>query len=166
MEEGLLLIQKLHKEGSINDDQRDALKDMLFDEDTTLLSFFENFSDPEDEQELKENIIKYVGGGNFGGGQSEDNTTGESLDEMSSPQDSAVDMKKKRRLAMLAGEKQAAANKEAEKATGGFMTPADCDIGASPVMSKGSIYSKKHGGGGKMSPIMHADRFKVGRKKQ
>ena len=26
MEEGLLLIQKMHKEGSINDDQRDALK--------------------------------------------------------------------------------------------------------------------------------------------
>ena len=43
------------------------LTDMLFDEDTTLLSFFENFSDPEDEDELKENIIKYVGGGNFGG---------------------------------------------------------------------------------------------------
>ena len=43
------------------------LTDMLFDEDTTLLSFFENFSDPEDEEELKENIIKYVGGGNFGG---------------------------------------------------------------------------------------------------
>ena len=43
------------------------LTDMLFDEDTTLLSFFGNFSDPEDEDELKENIIKYVGGGNFGG---------------------------------------------------------------------------------------------------
>jgi hypothetical protein len=58
---------------------------MLFDEDTTLLSFFENFSDPEDEDELKENIIKYVGGGNFGGAQtiSESNTTGESLDEVS-----------------------------------------------------------------------------------
>ena len=55
---------------------------MLFDEDTTLLSFFENI---EDEQELKENIIKYVGGGNFGGANniSEDNTTGESLDEVS-----------------------------------------------------------------------------------
>ena len=26
MEEGLLLIQKMHKEGNINDDQRDALK--------------------------------------------------------------------------------------------------------------------------------------------
>ena len=58
---------------------------MLFDEDTTLLSFFENFSDAEDEQELKENIIKYVGGGNFGASNniSEENTTGESLDEVS-----------------------------------------------------------------------------------
>ena len=59
---------------------------MLFDEDTTLLSFFENFSDPEDEDELKENIIKYVGGGNFGGAQNiqEETTTGESLDDVSS----------------------------------------------------------------------------------
>ena len=58
---------------------------MLFDEDTTLLSFFENYSDPEDEDELKENIIKYVGGGNFGGAPtiSEENTTGESLDDVS-----------------------------------------------------------------------------------
>ena len=59
---------------------------MLFDEDTTLLSFFENFSDPEDEDELKENIIKYVGGGNFGGAQpsnAEETTTGESLDDVS-----------------------------------------------------------------------------------
>ena len=35
---------------------------------------------------------------------------------------------------MLAGEKQAAAKKEAEKSggAGGFLTPADCDVGASP----------------------------------
>ena len=60
---------------------------MLFDEDTTLLSFFENFSDPEEEQELKENIIKYVGGGNFGGAQvtTEENSTVDSLDEVSFP---------------------------------------------------------------------------------
>ena len=59
---------------------------MIFDEDTTLLSFFENYSDPEDEEELKQNIIKYVGGGNFGGqGQVNysEETTGESLDEVS-----------------------------------------------------------------------------------
>ena len=58
---------------------------MIFDEDTTLLSFFENFSDPEDEDELKQNIIKYVGGGNFGSGQptTSEETTGESLDDVS-----------------------------------------------------------------------------------
>ena len=58
---------------------------MLFDEDTTLLSFFENFSDPEDEEELKENIIKYVGAGGFGGvaNNAEETTTGESLDDVS-----------------------------------------------------------------------------------
>ena len=36
---------------------------MLFDEDATLLSFFSNYSDPEDEDELKCAVIKYVGGG-------------------------------------------------------------------------------------------------------
>ena len=40
---------------------------MLFDEDTILLSFFERYPDEEDEQDLKNDVIKYVGGGNFGG---------------------------------------------------------------------------------------------------
>ena len=60
---------------------------MLFDEDTTLLSFFENFASPEDEKELISNIIKYVGGGNFGASEGEitANSTNESLDDISSP---------------------------------------------------------------------------------
>ena len=37
---GLMLIQKLHSEGAINDDQRDVLKDMILDEDAILMSFF------------------------------------------------------------------------------------------------------------------------------
>ena len=45
---------------------------MILDEDTTLLSFFENFCDPEDHDELIANIIKYVGGGKFGNGQTEE----------------------------------------------------------------------------------------------
>ena len=62
---------------------------MLFDEDTTLLSFFENFAHPEDEQELIANIIKYVGGGNFGASMCSEEgdtnkSTGESLDDVSS----------------------------------------------------------------------------------
>ncbi len=40
---------------------------MLFDEDTTLLSFFQRYSDPSDEEDLKRDVIKYCGGGNFGG---------------------------------------------------------------------------------------------------
>ena len=39
---------------------------MLFDEDTTLLSFFDRYPDPEDEEELKTAVMKYIGGGNFG----------------------------------------------------------------------------------------------------
>lgn len=40
---------------------------MLYDEDTILLSFFERHSEDEDEEDLKQAVIKYVGGGNFGG---------------------------------------------------------------------------------------------------
>ena len=94
----LLLIQKLFSEGSINDDQRDALKgksnythspstDMLFDEDAILLSFFQRYSDPDEEEDLKTDVIKYVGGGNFGGKipMEDQNTTGDSqtLDDVS-----------------------------------------------------------------------------------
>ena len=39
-EAGLMLIQKLHSENAINDDQRDVLKDMILDEDAILMSFF------------------------------------------------------------------------------------------------------------------------------
>ena len=38
-EAGLLLVQKLHADNLVNDDQRDALKDMIFDEDAILMSF-------------------------------------------------------------------------------------------------------------------------------
>ena len=58
---------------------------MLFDEDTILLSFFQRYTEPEDEADLKKDVIKYVGGGNFGGKvpMEDQNTTGESLDEVS-----------------------------------------------------------------------------------
>ena len=61
--------------------------DMLFDEDTILLSFFDRYPDPEDEEDLKRDVIKYVSGGNFGGKTAieEQNTTGESLEDVSTP---------------------------------------------------------------------------------
>ena len=71
---------------------------MCFDEDTTLLSFFAN-ADPEDLDSLKTNIIKYIGGGVGANKHLEDaQTSGDSLEEISSPQDNIMDMKKKKRL--------------------------------------------------------------------
>ena len=52
-------------EGAINDDQRDVLKDMILDEDAILMNFFDRYGDPEDEEELKQNVINYVNKGNF-----------------------------------------------------------------------------------------------------
>ena len=54
---------------------------MLFDEDTILLSFFEKYPDADEEDLLKQDVIKYVCGGNFGGKPDEEQaTTDESLD--------------------------------------------------------------------------------------
>ena len=53
--------------------------------------------------------------------------------------DSAVGMKKKRLAAMQAKKKQEAEQKK----VAGLFSVAEADFGASPQMSKGSIYSKK-----------------------
>ena len=76
---------------------------MALDDDAILLSFFERYSEEDEEEQLKFEVIKYVSG-NFRAKpvvQDEQNTTGDTLDSMSSPVDSAVDMKKKKRLAAL-----------------------------------------------------------------
>ena len=75
--------------------------------------------------------------------------------------DSGIGMKKKRFAAMQAAQKK----KAAEQKPGMSLGIADCDIGASPQMSKGAIYSKKFGGGAKSSPLQVAVQFKLGRKK-
>ena len=90
-EKCLELIQILHSDKRINDDQRDNLKDMLFDEDAILLSFFNKYDPGEEgEEDLKQDIIKYCGGGNFGASQpiEDQNTTDESINAISSPLDS------------------------------------------------------------------------------
>ena len=76
---------------------------MALDDDAILLSFFDRYNEEEEEEQLKIEVIKYVSG-NFGNKAAvidEQNTTGDTLDSMSSPVDSAVDMKKKKRLAAL-----------------------------------------------------------------
>ena len=73
---------------------------------------------------------------------------------MSSPIDSMMASKKKRRLAAIA-------KKEGEK--GLNMGINDCDLGASPQMNKGSLIGKKNGG--RMSPLMSANKFQMGKKK-
>ena len=88
--------------------------------------------------------------------------------------DSAVDMKKRRRLQAL--QKQSQQNNQAEAAQkaaetqdtepkkGFSIAQADCDLGMSPQIMKGSVFSKKKGGGGLTSPIVHADKFKLGKR--
>lgn len=83
--------------------------------------------------------------------------------------DSAVDMKKRKRLAQLKA-KAAAAQETPVEATGPATTAAssilgmgECDLGASPQISKGSVFTKKQNGM-MTSPIQHAAKFKLGRR--
>ena len=41
--------------------------DMLFEDDTSLLSFFERHKEDEDDSDLKAAVMKYVGAGAIGG---------------------------------------------------------------------------------------------------
>lgn len=52
---------------------------------------------------------------------------------------------------------------ETKKTGGGFgLAVKESDIGLSPNVMKGSVFSKKNKG--PMSPIGHADKFKLGRR--
>ena len=61
---------------------------MLLDEDATLMSFFVNFTGEDEEEELINNLIRYVGGNGFGAQMTSEegdlsNTTGDSLEDVS-----------------------------------------------------------------------------------
>ena len=45
----LIVIQKLYAEKLINDDQRDQLKEMVFDDDAKLLGLYSRYDDEPDE---------------------------------------------------------------------------------------------------------------------
>lgn len=60
---------------------------MAIDEDALLLGFFKKYENPdkEEEEQLRLDVCSYVGKGNFGGQlpMEEQNTTGESMDDVS-----------------------------------------------------------------------------------
>ena len=63
----LFLVQQMFAENQINEVQRDTLKEMVFDEDTILLSFFDRYQLPDEIEELKKDVISYIGGMGIGG---------------------------------------------------------------------------------------------------
>lgn len=52
------MIQKLYAERCINDDQRDQLKEMVFDDDAKLLGLYSRYEDEIDE--MKQQIVYYI----------------------------------------------------------------------------------------------------------
>ena len=73
---------------------------MVFDEDTLLLSFFSRYTLPDEADDLKKDVLKYIGAGVAEPQPTVEQSTNDgSTEAMSSPLDSAFDMKKRRRLA-------------------------------------------------------------------
>ena len=67
---------------------------MLFDEDAILLSFFNKY-DADEEEDLQTEVIAYAKKHSQAPEGDEGNTTGETIEDMSSPQDSHIGMKKR-----------------------------------------------------------------------
>ena len=60
MENSLILVQQLFADQAINGQERDHLKDMIFEDDTKLFGLMRRYSDAEEVDELKRQVIEYV----------------------------------------------------------------------------------------------------------
>eukprot|EP00352_Strombidinopsis_acuminata_P009048 CAMPEP_0176355638 /NCGR_PEP_ID=MMETSP0126-20121128/13430_1 /TAXON_ID=141414 ORGANISM="Strombidinopsis acuminatum, Strain SPMC142" /NCGR_SAMPLE_ID=MMETSP0126 /ASSEMBLY_ACC=CAM_ASM_000229 /LENGTH=152 /DNA_ID=CAMNT_0017708359 /DNA_START=87 /DNA_END=545 /DNA_ORIENTATION=- len=144
----------------IDDDQRDQLKDLVFDDDVTLLGIFERAeSNNVNNQELMNNVLKYIQAGSFeynrpaslnANTTASDNT--DELDAQSSPADAAINMKKRRRMKQI--QEEAAKAKEQQQPK--TMDLNNCDIGASPTIKPSGGLMKK--AAGYQSPLLAAQR--------
>ena len=56
----LMLSQQLFQEGQIDTEQREMLKQMIFDEDAKLFGFCLRYSEESELEELKMHIVAYV----------------------------------------------------------------------------------------------------------
>ena len=54
----LIVIQQLYSEQQINDNERDQLKDMVFDDDVKLLGLFSRYEEEIDEMKIQ--IVNYI----------------------------------------------------------------------------------------------------------
>ena len=59
-ENALMLVQELHEANAIDDDERDTLKDMIFDEDGKLFGLLMRYSDESEADELRSQMVAYV----------------------------------------------------------------------------------------------------------
>ncbi|CDW86923.1 UNKNOWN [Stylonychia lemnae] len=148
---GLVIISKLYQENKINDEEREKLKDMVFNDDATLMSIFDVV---DEESELKEAVLKYVQLGAVDDFKEQNEPTQADIDflnQASSPTDSALDMKKRKRLNQMAAQEEKA-KKQKESGKGGEVLGInDCDVGASPQMNRSSLLGNRQKG--YMSPL-------------
>ena len=59
-EQCLIVVSQLFSEQRITDEQRDTLKDMVFDDDTKLFGLLRLYQDESQIEELKNQITDYV----------------------------------------------------------------------------------------------------------
>ena len=60
MENSLILVQQLFAEQRVTGQERDHLKDMIFEDDVKLFGLMRRYSDEDEREELKEQVIAYV----------------------------------------------------------------------------------------------------------
>ena len=112
----------LFSANKISSEEHDKLKEMIFEEDGVLFSLVEASDSPAD---LQDAIVNYIKG---------DAPDEEEIAQMSSPMDGGLEMMKKRR-------QHNHAQKPHEDQDQGIAI-GECDLGASPVMTKGLARKK------------------------
>ena len=60
IEKSLILVQQLFAEQLLSSEERDFLKDMIFGDDVKLFGLMRRYSDDEETDELKRQVISYV----------------------------------------------------------------------------------------------------------
>ena len=104
---------------------------MVFDDDAKLLGLFASLCG--EKEELKKQIVHYIKQEGLGQPNAQQQAAADQIEDMSSPADSAIDIKKRKRMQALA-EAKASKEQEAKEDKQGAFNLEECDVGQSPKL--------------------------------
>ena len=106
---------------------------MVFDDDAKLLGLFGRYADPSEIEELKQSIVHYITkeGLSVITTHAPAEEKKDEVEDLSSPADAMIDVKKRRRMQAMAAEK-AKQETDDNESKHDAINLAECDIGASP----------------------------------